>query len=154
MSEPDFPEPTAQAAAAADDAIDTARRDAVLRDAGLIRERRPVYIADETAPPKKGSAQRMARLRERRRAAGLTPVEVPAEVLARVQQLGGWQQVQRALEQPTAPPAPAPVAIPAPAPAPAAARLSDSQAQALRLGLAVQRTRGWRRLAVRALLGV
>jgi hypothetical protein len=74
--------------------ITDARRDERLRDEfSLVPETRRVYVLDAgEAKKKKGSADRMARLREKQTAAGLVQTTAPADVVAKVKEVGGWPQ--------------------------------------------------------------
>lgn len=81
---------------------------------GLVRERRPVFVFDATEAKKRGgSAERMAKLRDKQAAAGLRPAAVPAALLAQVKEAGGWEAWEA---KKTAAPAPEPVIVQVPGP--------------------------------------
>lgn len=171
--------PDAAAAARAEAAIEAAQRDArLLSEHDLVRERRPVYVLDTAAAAKrKGGAERMARLRERQRAAdqaeGVVRVaaRLPRELAAQIEAAGGLTTWLAAKP---------PASVTAPAPAPEVrvervevpvevvrevpvevvrevvrevpAKLSRDQARWLAMGRQVDSLRGWRRSVVRAVL--
>lgn len=162
-----------EAAAAAIEAIDVARRDAELqREHDLVRVRAPVYVLDqEAARRRSGSAERMARKRARDRqadeAAGLAQVsaKVPHDLAAKIEAAGGlsaWLETNR----------PAPVQaeprveirevvrevrVEVPGPErivekPVPVKLSGTNADAYRMGKRIEAARGWRRRVLLALL--
>lgn len=113
------------------------RRDERLRDEfALVRERRPVYVLDtKEAAKRKGSAERMDRMRKRKAEAGLTTMtNVPATLADQVKTAGGWEQWLQARQQAAQPPAPAPT------PAPEATKGPEVPAAILE---AVQAAGGW-----------
>lgn len=68
------------------------RREARLIDEfDLVRVRREIYeLLPGAAKKKAGSAERVAKFREKQAAAGLVPTAVPAALLAEVKDAGGW----------------------------------------------------------------
>lgn len=81
---------------------------------GLVRERRPVFVLDpKEAKERGGSADRMAKLRNKQAAAGLRPAAVPVALLAEVKEAGGWEAWGA---KKTAAPAPEPVIVQVPGP--------------------------------------
>lgn len=68
------------------------RREARLLDEfDLVRVKREMYeLLPGAAKKKAGSAERVAKFREKQAAAGLVPTAVPAALLAEVKDAGGW----------------------------------------------------------------
>ncbi len=110
------------------DARDEQREDDHLRDEhGLVRV--SAYVRDPDAAKKKsGAAERMKRMRERKREAGLVAVELPAAIAEAIKTEGVERVLAGAVDA-------APV---------------DREAEAL--GMRVSQLRGWRGWLVRALL--
>lgn len=72
----------------------TAERDHLRREHGLTRVDAWITERTEEVPATRnqaGSAARMAKLRARRRDAGLVSMDVPAEIATEVAAAGGWQ---------------------------------------------------------------
>lgn len=155
-------------ATVADEAIATAQRDAMLRDQhALVRERRPVFVLDETlAVARKGSAERMARKRqrdaERAAAAGVVRLaaELPAPLAAEIESAGGlaqWIAARPPATLPAAEPVIERVEVPGPeriveTRVEVPAKLGAADQRRLQIGQAVERLSGWRARLVRWLL--
>lgn len=146
---------------------------------GLVRERRPVFVYDESEAKKRGgSAERMAKMRVKQNEAGLRPAAVPIQLLDQVKAAGGWSewQAQKLAEATAAVVPPAPVEIekrvevPGPeriveVPGPervvekkvevlVPAKLGKRDMASLSLGRALQELKGWKKRLAQFLLGI
>ena len=112
----DLPEPVEPAMRATSNIISIVepRLEERALELGLVRERRPVFVLDpKEAEERGGSADRMAKLRNKQAAAGLRPAAVPVALLAEVKEAGGWEAWEA---KKTAAPAPEPVIVQVPGP--------------------------------------
>jgi len=112
----DLPEPVEPATRATSNIISIVepRLEERALELGLVRERRPVFVLDpKEAKERGGSADRMAKLRNKQAAAGLRPAAVPVALLAEVKEAGGWEAWQA---KQTAPPVQEPTIVEVPGP--------------------------------------
>ena len=144
------------------DLFDQNAEDARLREEHSLIPIR-AYVRDPTAAKKKSAtAERVAKMRERDKEAGLVMTKIPATVAQSIKDAGGdfsvWLEQQRVT-------APAPTPTPTPVPEAVApvervvekivqvpAKLSEEDAKALRIGKRVQDLAGWREAVVSWLL--
>lgn len=130
------------------------RREARLRDEfDLVRVKREIYELQPGAAKKKaGSAERVAKFREKQAAAGLVPTAVPAALLAMVKTAGGWEPWLQAKQ--FAPALPPVEVIKTVEVVKTVERvLTAAERQDLDAGHRINTLTGWRRAIVRLLLG-
>lgn len=100
------------------DITQTRREDRLRDEFALVRVKAPVYIEDKKeAQKRKGSAERMAKMRERQAEKGLKTVPVPSVIADEVKAKGGWDEWLKSKTAP-APVAPEPPKPSAPEPSP------------------------------------
>lgn len=131
------------------------RREARLRDEfDLVRVKREIYeLLPGAAKKKAGSAERVAKFREKQAAAGLVPTAVPAALLAEVKEAGGWLAWQAKQAAPASPSVEVEVIRTVEVVKTVERVLTAVERQDLDAGHRVNRLSGWRRAVVRLLLG-
>lgn len=142
------------------DMFDQEADDAILRDQHSLIPIK-AYMRDPKAAKKKSAtAERVARMRERDKEAGLVMTKIPASVAQSIKEAGGdfnvWLDQQRVTAQPSTPtPVPqaaAPIERVVEKTVQVPAKLSEEDAKALSLGKRVQRLTGWRKAILTWLL--
>lgn len=137
------------------------RREARLLDEfDLVRVRREIYeLLPGAAKKRAGSAERVARFREKQLAAGLVPTAVPADLLAEVKAAGGWPQWLQAKQAAVLPAQPVPpvevvktVEVEVEVVRTVERAFTAAERECLAVGHQINTLTGWRRAIVRLLI--